>query len=79
VGQGERADCTERVSERDARYTKWKMAVQRSLGWAVPKKTLTMTDERYRLLASIPGSLYIIGSFGLLALSEYLSAAGRTA
>jgi glycerol kinase len=32
--------------ERDARYTKWKMAVQRSLGWAVPKKTLTMTGKQ---------------------------------
>ncbi|XP_023024251.2 glycerol kinase 3 [Leptinotarsa decemlineata] len=65
---------TSTESERDARYTKWKMAVQRSLGWAVAKKTSVMTEERYKLLASIPGSLYLIGSFGMIALSEYLKA-----
>lgn len=58
--------------ERDARYTKWKMAVQRSLGWATTKKSVAMTDERYRLLCSIPPSLYLILSFGMLALSEFI-------
>lgn len=48
------------------------MAVERSLGWAVPRKTVTMTEERYRLLASLPGSLYVLASFGLIALSEYV-------
>ncbi|XP_022915751.1 glycerol kinase 3-like [Onthophagus taurus] len=56
--------------ERDARYKKWKMAVQRSLGWATSKKSPDMTDERYRLLSSIPASLYLISSFGLLLLSK---------
>ncbi|KAL3272652.1 hypothetical protein HHI36_014117 [Cryptolaemus montrouzieri] len=55
--------------ERDARYTKWKMAVQRSLGWAVSKRK-TMTEARYRLLGSIPGGLFLITSFALLLLSE---------
>lgn len=59
--------------ERDYRYTKWKMAVQRSLGWALPKKSIAMTEERYKLLASIPGSLYVMASFGLVVLSEYLA------
>ncbi|KAK9702408.1 FGGY family of carbohydrate kinase [Popillia japonica] len=58
--------------ERNARYTKWKMAVQRSLGWATTKKSPDMTDERYRLLSSIPASLYLISSFGLLVLSKVL-------
>ncbi|XP_053620582.1 glycerol kinase 3-like isoform X2 [Plodia interpunctella] len=31
--------------DRDARYTKWKMAVQRSLGWATTKKSITMTGQ----------------------------------
>ncbi|KAJ8936130.1 hypothetical protein NQ318_022212 [Aromia moschata] len=65
---------TSTEDERDARYTKWKMAVQRSLGWAFAKKTSIMTEERYKLLASIPGGLYLISSFGLIALSQYLSA-----
>lgn len=63
--------------------------MQRSLEWAVTKKSITMTglrfnivfslylqyfvsDERYRLLSSIPAGLYIISSFGILALSEIL-------
>jgi hypothetical protein len=31
--------------ERDARYSKWKMAVKRSLGWATTKKSLAMTGN----------------------------------
>ncbi|XP_048488161.1 glycerol kinase [Plutella xylostella] len=58
--------------DRDARYTKWKMAVQRSLGWATTKKSITMTEERYKLLASIPATLYVIGSFTMLVASNIL-------
>ncbi|XP_047037990.1 glycerol kinase-like isoform X4 [Helicoverpa zea] len=58
--------------DRDARYTKWKMAVQRSLGWATTKKSFTMTEERYKLLASIPATLYLIGSFTMLVVSNIL-------
>ncbi|KAJ6627317.1 Glycerol kinase 3 [Pseudolycoriella hygida] len=57
-------------AERNFRYKKWKMAVQRSLGWAVTKKSEAMTDERFRMLASIPCSLFVITSFILLALSR---------
>ncbi|VVC99348.1 unnamed protein product [Leptidea sinapis] len=32
--------------DRDARYTKWKMAVQRSLGWATTKKSIVMTGQK---------------------------------
>ncbi|XP_055549167.1 glycerol kinase-like [Wyeomyia smithii] len=56
--------------ERNARYTKWKMAVQRSLGWAVTKKSEAMTDERYALLASIPASLFLVSSFLMLVFSQ---------
>ncbi|KDR15118.1 glycerol kinase isoform X2 [Zootermopsis nevadensis] len=58
--------------ERDARYSKWKMAVKRSLGWATTKKSLAMTDERYRLLSSIPPSWFLISSFGILVISSEL-------
>ncbi|GBP75324.1 Glycerol kinase 3 [Eumeta japonica] len=34
--------------DRDARYTKWKMAVQRSLGWATAKKSNAMTGQGKR-------------------------------
>lgn len=61
---------TSTEEERDARYTKWKMAVQRSLGWAVTKKSEAMTDERYALLASIPASLFLLSSFMMLVFSQ---------
>ncbi|XP_065162340.1 glycerol kinase 3-like [Atheta coriaria] len=56
--------------ERNARYTKWKMAVHRSLGWATTKKSPDMTDERFRLLSSVPAGLFLIGSFGMLVLAR---------
>ncbi|CAK9831126.1 Glycerol kinase 3 [Anthophora retusa] len=58
--------------ERDARYKKWKMAVERSLGWASVKKSDQMTDERYYVLASIPASWFLMTSFILLRLSYYM-------
>lgn len=60
-------------AERNVRYTKWKMAVERSLGWSVMKKSDAMTDERYRLLASIPAGLFVIGSFVMLAHSKLVT------
>ncbi|XP_058789604.1 glycerol kinase isoform X2 [Phymastichus coffea] len=57
--------------DRDTRYKKWKMAVQRSLGWSSIKMSPQMTDERYRILASIPASWFFITSFVLLRLSYY--------
>ncbi|XP_034837500.1 glycerol kinase 3-like isoform X3 [Maniola hyperantus] len=40
--------------DRDARYTKWKMAVQRSLGWATTKKSIAMTGQK-RKNSILPG------------------------
>ncbi|XP_011493939.1 PREDICTED: glycerol kinase-like [Ceratosolen solmsi marchali] len=57
--------------ERDARYKKWRMAVQKSLGWASIKMSPQMTDDRYRILASIPVSWFLMSSFILLRLSIY--------
>ncbi|XP_026288609.1 glycerol kinase [Frankliniella occidentalis] len=56
--------------DRKARYTKWKMALTRSLGWAKPPKSASMTDKRYHLLASIPPSLFFISSFAMMLVSE---------
>uniref|UniRef100_A0A1B6L7W5 Probable glycerol kinase n=1 Tax=Graphocephala atropunctata TaxID=36148 RepID=A0A1B6L7W5_9HEMI len=60
--------------DRNMRYKKWKMAVERSLGWASTKKSVAMTDERYRLLASIPPSWFLLASFTLLTVSQALAA-----
>lgn len=61
---------TTTLEERNARYAKWKMAVERSLGWSVTKKSGVMTDERFRLLSSIPASLFLLGSFVMLVVSQ---------
>uniref|UniRef100_A0A1B6DPI0 Probable glycerol kinase n=1 Tax=Clastoptera arizonana TaxID=38151 RepID=A0A1B6DPI0_9HEMI len=61
------------TEDRNLRYTKWKMAVQRSMGWASPQKSIVMTDERYHLLSSIPVSLFLMLSFSLLVVSKNIS------
>jgi len=58
--------------ERNLRYTKWKMAVERSLGWAVTKRSIPMTDERFQLLKSIPASVFMFTSFIMLVVSSEL-------
>lgn len=58
--------------ERDAKYKKWKMAIVRAQSWVSTKERLAMPEERYRLLASIPASLFLISTFGILRLSEEL-------
>lgn len=64
---------TTEEADRELRYGKWRMAIERSLGWSVAKRSETMTDERYKMLASVPAALYVIGSFVMLALSNYLN------
>lgn len=63
---------TTTTADRDARYHKWKMAIERSLGWSVQKKSEAMTDERFRLLASVPAALFVLGTFVMLACSKRL-------
>lgn len=64
---------TTTTEDRRARNKKWKMAVERSYGWAVPVKSTTMTNERYSMLASIPFTAFVTSSFLLLAASEILN------
>lgn len=56
--------------ERELRCGKWKKAVQRSMGWVVKKKSTVMTNERYKLLSSIPASIYLISVFAMLVHSN---------
>lgn len=51
--------------ERNVRYIKWKKAVERSLGWIVPNKSRTMTNEKYKMLASIPAGVFLISLFAM--------------
>ncbi|CRK92968.1 CLUMA_CG006499, isoform A [Clunio marinus] len=58
--------------DRKGRNKKWKMAVERSYGWATSIKSAEMTNERYAMLASIPFTMFMLSSFGLLSLSKAL-------
>ncbi|KAI8126013.1 Glycerol kinase 3 [Lucilia cuprina] len=53
--------------ERAHRYGKWKKAVERSFDWADRGKSKHMTEERYRMLSSVPASLFLITTFAMLA------------
>jgi len=62
--------------ERKERYGKWKRAVERSLGWVIKqKKTREYTEENYRMLSSLPASIFLISSFAMLVHS--LAASGQ--
>lgn len=63
---------TATIDDRRGRIKKWKMAVERSYGWASTTKSPSMTNERYTQLASIPLTTFIISSFLMLAASEIL-------
>lgn len=47
------------LADRDARYTKWKMAVQRSLGWATAKRSIAMTGQAKRKLSNTASNVSI--------------------
>lgn len=63
---------TTTIEERNGRYNKWKMAVERSLGWRVENKSDVMCNERYRLLSSINMGLFLLGSFTMIAVSQFV-------
>jgi glycerol kinase len=63
---------TTTIDDRRGRIKKWKMAVERSYGWASTVKSVSMSNERYTLLASIPFTTFVISSFLMLAASEIL-------
>ncbi|KAL9904920.1 glycerol kinase-like isoform X1 [Glossina fuscipes] len=56
---------TSNAAEQRQRYGKWKRAVERSFDWAFRPKSSTMTEQRYQLLASVPGSLFCFISFAM--------------
>ncbi|KAJ9585126.1 hypothetical protein L9F63_003078 [Diploptera punctata] len=60
--------------ERDVRYSRWKMAIERSFGWAYEDKDTEITEEEreQRILSSIPAGIFIITTLGLLMLAKQL-------
>lgn len=57
--------------ERDIRYSRWKMAIKRSLKWKPDEKEETNEDEAIK--SSIPGSLFVFGIFLTLIIAKHFS------
>ncbi|XP_067007034.1 glycerol kinase 3 [Anabrus simplex] len=59
--------------ERDIRYHRWKMAIKRSLNWQ-PEPDKEDVDVHTLILATMPASLFLVATFGILLLAKKLSA-----
>ena len=57
--------------ERDARYKKWKMAVERSLGWAAVKKSDQMTGKLYNIMQECQSIMSIFKVIYYSIISSY--------
>ncbi|XP_028168088.1 glycerol kinase isoform X3 [Ostrinia furnacalis] len=53
---------TTTLDDRDSRYTKWKMAVQRSLGWTTTRKSIAMTGQAKRKCSMVTLQSFDLGS-----------------
>jgi glycerol kinase len=58
--------------ERDMKYSRWKMAIERSLGWVDDEKNTDMyeEDKQQRILSSMPAAMFIITAIGFLLLAQ---------
>lgn len=58
--------------ERERRYERWCMAVERCMGWELPREKQPGPDHEYRLLSSVPPGLFILSSFFVLMMANHL-------
>ncbi|XP_062576668.1 glycerol kinase-like isoform X1 [Saccostrea cucullata] len=58
-----------REKERDARYSRWKLAVQRSMHWETAEE---ITGSQPSLFSTFPGGVFIISSLAIYMLSEII-------
>ncbi|KRT85601.1 hypothetical protein AMK59_2420 [Oryctes borbonicus] len=59
--------------QRDIRYSRWKMAIARSLDWVEDQNDENTDQDESAKFHTLPASLFIIGSFALLALANTIS------
>lgn len=57
--------------ERDIRYSKWKMAIERSLNWEPEPKTQIEEKKENTSLKSVAPALFVVVSLGLLICAKY--------
>lgn len=58
---------------RDVRFERWRLAVTKSLNWHRTKDQTDVTEEKHRLISSVPGSLFVFTSIALHFLSQKLA------
>ncbi|XP_025831474.1 glycerol kinase-like isoform X2 [Agrilus planipennis] len=57
-------------NERDVKYNRWKLAIEKSLDW---NRQYEGRSRHSQILKSLPGSLFIMSSFIMLVVAEFLS------
>ncbi|XP_047114214.1 glycerol kinase-like [Schistocerca piceifrons] len=57
--------------ERDMRYSRWKMAIERSLNWE-PEAVEKEIDKEHCIRSSIPVGLFVVSAFCLLLIARQL-------
>ncbi|CAL4086780.1 unnamed protein product [Meganyctiphanes norvegica] len=62
-------------AERESRYERWCMAVERCMGWELPRDKQPGPDAEYRLLSSAPPAIFAFSSFLMLMAADYLQSA----
>ncbi|XP_069164684.1 glycerol kinase isoform X2 [Procambarus clarkii] len=58
--------------EREDRYERWCMAVERCMGWELPRDKQPGPDHEYRLLSSVPAGLFLLSSCFILMMASHL-------
>uniref|UniRef100_A0A6P7GN93 Probable glycerol kinase n=1 Tax=Diabrotica virgifera virgifera TaxID=50390 RepID=A0A6P7GN93_DIAVI len=64
---------TPQISEnlRDIKYSRWKMAIARSLGWAKPAES--NGDLKRKIVSAVPAGLFVIGVAAIIVISEIIN------
>jgi len=58
---------------RDVRFERWRLAVTKSLDWHRTKEQSDVTEEKHRLISSVPGSIFVFTSIALHFLAQKLA------
>ncbi|KAF7281665.1 hypothetical protein GWI33_004442 [Rhynchophorus ferrugineus] len=61
---------------RDMKYTRWKMAIKRSMGWAVEDTSNHQKSSEESIASSLPCGLFLFGTMMTLVVAQYLKTRG---
>ncbi|XP_076262781.1 glycerol kinase 3-like isoform X3 [Rhynchophorus ferrugineus] len=61
---------------KDMKYTRWKMAIKRSMGWAVEDTSNHQKSSEESIASSLPCGLFLFGTMMTLVVAQYLKTRG---